>query len=136
MTDQPSKNDDSDSDTDLESQEASLLFRRVDSMLHRYRREYPSLVHDEASSNSTPPSTFLTEQPTTENISTTTDQDNIPILTEQVTLKLDAWPAQTELPELLYLAFDAALKEVHIRLTPAERLMLIQALVKRLPKNL
>lgn len=134
MTDQPSNNDDG--DTDLESQEANLLFRRVDSMLHRYRREYPSLVHDEATSNPTAPSTFPTERPTTENIPATTDQDNIPVLTEQVTLKSDAWPAQTELPELLYLAFDAALKEVHIRLTPAERLMLIQALAKRLPKNL
>ena len=68
--------------------------------------------------------------------SVSSEVDGIPVLTEQVTLVLDEWPSQSEISELLYFAFDAALRETSIHLDPAERLTLIQALGKRLPKNL
>ncbi len=115
-------------------QEDEILLDKLDSMLRRHRREYSSLIHaaEQAVSVEALASEVDTSQVDTE---PPPDTGEIPVLNEKVTLSIDEWPAQTEISELLYFAFDAAVRETQISLTPAERLTLIQALAKRLPKN-
>lgn len=123
--------------------EDELLLGKVDSMLRRHRREQSSLmqlaeqaVPEQLHSGKAPPSeTELAELPR-EEVDASIEMDGIPVLTEQVTLVMEEWPSQPEISELLYFAFDAALRETSISLDPAKRLTLIQALGKRLPKNL
>lgn len=123
--------------------EDELLLGKVDSMLRRHRREQSSLMQlaeqvapEQLHSGEAPPyETELVELPW-EEVDAPTEVDGIPVLTEQVTLVMEEWPSQPEISELLYFAFDAALRETSINLDPATRLTLIQALGKRLPKNL
>ncbi len=129
-----------------EDLEGELLLGKVDSMLHRHRREQSSLMQmaekaekpDAKQIHSEDSTVAGAESPDTLRCDATAapEADEIPVLTDQVTLTLDAWPEQTEFSELLYFAFDAALRETSISLSSAERLTLIQALGKRLPKNL
>ena len=130
-------------DFSAELEEDTLLLGKVDSMLHRHRREQSSLVQlsEPAAATQDDPGEILPAEVGFVEISQGNDDissevDGIPVLTEQVTLVLDEWSSQSEISELLYLAFDAALRETSIHLDPAERLTLIQALGKRLPKNL
>lgn len=121
-------------------QEDEVLLSKVDSMLHRHRREHFSLIHEKR--QDTADESTLTPSPAPELKDTLSedtrlplDGDGVPVLTEQVVFLANEWPTQTEISELLYFAFDAALRETHIHLNPAERLTLIQALAKRLPGN-
>jgi hypothetical protein len=135
---------DDQSDT-AEDQEDKILLTKVDSMLHRHRREQLSLMQNTHSQVGRVVETLADAleqhssasakwaEAITKEVSGVND---IPILTDRVTLTLEEWPSQTEVSELLYYAFDAALKEAQINLNPAERLTLIQALGKRLPKNI
>jgi len=116
-----------------EELEDELLLGKVDSMLRRHRREQFFLM--QSAEPVTSAEVGLVEL-SREEADATTEVDGIPVLTEQVTLVMEAWPSQSEISELLYFAFDAALREASINLDPAKRLMLIQALGKRLPKNL
>ncbi|WP_350282955.1 hypothetical protein [Nitrosomonas sp.] len=126
-----------------ELEEDTLLLGKVDSMLHRHRREQSSLMQssEQTAAKLDDPREMLPAEVgpveiSRDNDDVLTEADGIPVLTEQVTLTLDEWPSQSEISELLYFAFDAALRETSIHLDPAERLTLIQALGKRLPKNL
>lgn len=126
-----------------ELEEDTLLLGKVDSMLHRHRREQSSLMQssEQIAAKLDDPREMLPAEIgpveiSRDNDDTLTEDDEIPVLTEQVTLTLDEWSSQSEISELLYFAFDAALRETSIHLDPAERLTLIQALGKRLPKNL
>ena len=130
-------------DLSAEPEEDTLLLGKVDSMLHRHRREQSSLMQssEQTVAKLDDPGEMLpaevgpVEVPQNDE-GVSYEVDGIPVLTEQVTLVLDEWPSQSEISELLYFAFDAALRETSIHLDPAERLTLIQALGKRLPKNL
>lgn len=121
--------------------EDEILLTKIDAMLRRHRQEQSSLMQS-AEAAIVIDSPVLPEQLSSESEessighSEVTDIDGIPVLTDQVTLAIDEWPSQTEISELLYFAFDAALREACISLNPAERLTLIQALGKRLPKNI
>lgn len=121
--------------------EDEILLTKVDAMLRRHRQEQSSLMQS-AEAAIVIDSPVLPEQLSSESEepsidhSEVTDIDGIPVLTDQVTLAIDEWSSQTEISELLYFAFDAALREACISLNPAERLTLIQALGKRLPKNI
>lgn len=125
-----------------ELEEDALLLGKVDSMLYRHRREQSSLIQssEQTAVELAGSGEMLPAEVGSAEISRSDDsalpEDEIPVLTEQVTLALDEWPSQSELSELLCFAFDAALRETSIHLDPAERLTLIQALGKRLPKNL
>ncbi|MBC6962244.1 MAG: hypothetical protein DWB48_05815 [Nitrosomonas sp.] len=130
-------------DLSAEPEEDELLLGKVDSMLHRHRREQSSLMQSSeqtAAKLDDSGEILLAEVEPVEipqdNDGRSPEVDGIPVLTEQVTIVLDEWPSQSEISELLYFAFDAALRETSISLDPAERLTLIQALAKRLPKNL
>ncbi|QOJ08234.1 hypothetical protein [Nitrosomonas sp. H1_AOB3] len=130
-------------DLSAEPEEDTLLLGKVDSMLHRHRREQSSLMQSSEQTvaklddpgEMLPAEVGSVEVPQNDE-GVSSEVDGIPVLTEQVTLVLDEWPSQSEISELLYFAFDAALRETSIHLDPAERLTLIQALGKRLPKNL
>ncbi|MCE7917883.1 MAG: hypothetical protein DYH16_10215 [Nitrosomonas sp. PRO5] len=130
-------------DLSAEPEEDELLLGKVDSMLHRHRREQSSLMQSSEQTvakldepgERLPAEVGSVEVPQNDE-GVSSEVDGIPVLTEQVTLVLDEWPSQSEISELLYFAFDAALRETSIHLDPAERLTLIQALGKRLPKNL
>lgn len=121
--------------------EDDILLTKVDAMLHRHRQEQFSLIRP-AAEPAVASTSDAWEQPALEsselpdNSAEAADIDGIPVLTDQVTLTIDEWPSQTEISEWLYYAFDAALREACISLNPAERLILIQALGKRLPKNI
>lgn len=123
--------------------EDELLLGKVDSMLHRHRREQSSLIRlvEKSGEKQIDSEGFQgaevesAETPSHDAIASP-EVDEIPVLVDQVTLVTDEWPEQMEISELLYFAFDAALRETSISLGPAERLTLIQALGKRLPKNL
>ncbi len=121
--------------------EDEILLTKVDAMLRRHRQEQSSLMQS-AEAVIVIDSPVLPEQLSSESEESSTDHsevtdiDGIPVLSDQVTLAIDEWPSQTEISELLYFAFDAALREACISLNPAERLTLIQALGKRLPKNI
>lgn len=126
-----------------EDLEDELLLDKVDSMLHRHRREQSSLIQlaekPDTKQASFEESLVFGAEPAEESqpdAAATPATDEIPVLTDQVILTMGEWPEQTEISELLYFAFDAALRETSISLNPAERLTLIQALGKRLPKNL
>ncbi|BBL35104.1 hypothetical protein Nstercoris_01360 [Nitrosomonas stercoris] len=127
-----------------EDQEDAVLLNKVDSMLHKHRLEQWSLIlrADQQIEQRTPISSGVLQQATTamnelSEVATAENNDNeIPVLTDQIALTIDAWPAQTEISELLYFAFDAALEEAQISLDPAKRLTFIRALRKRLPKNI
>lgn len=130
-------------DLSTELEEDTLLLGKVDSMLHRHRREQSSLMQSSEQTAAKPddPGEMLPAEVGPVEIpqddeGVSLEVDGIPVLTDQVTLMIDEWPSQSELSELLYFAFDAALREASIHLDPAERLTLIQALGKRLPKNL
>lgn len=130
-------------DLSAELEEDELLLGKVDSMLHRHRREQSSLMQssEQTTAKLDDPGEMLPAEVGSvkvpqDNEGVSPEVDGIPVLTEQVTLALDEWPSQSEISELLYFAFDAALRETSIHLDPAERLTLIQALGKRLPKNL
>lgn len=130
-------------DLSAELEEDTLLLGKVDSMLHRHRREQSSLMQSSEQSAAKPddPGEMLSAEVGPVEIpqddeGVSLEVDGIPVLTDQVTLTIDEWPSQSEISELLYFAFDAALRETFIHLDPAERLTLIQALGKRLPKNL
>lgn len=130
-------------DLSAELEEDTLLLGKVDSMLHRHRREQSSLMQSSEQTAAKPddPGEMLPAEVGPVEIpqddeGVSLEVDGIPVLTDQVTLMIDEWPSQSELSELLYFAFDAALREASIHLDPAERLTLIQALGKRLPKNL
>ncbi|MBV6390526.1 MAG: hypothetical protein JNIBNLAF_02247 [Nitrosomonas europaea] len=130
-------------DLSAEPEEDELLLGKVDSMLHRHRREQSSLMQSSEQTvaklddpgEMLPAEVGSVEVPQNDE-GVSSEVDGIPVLTERVTLVLDEWPSQSEISELLYFAFDAALRETSIHLDPAERLTLIQALGKRLPKNL
>jgi len=127
-----------------EELEDELLLGKVDSMLRRHRREQFSLmqsaepvVSEQRDPVGAPSAEAgLVELSREEADDATTEVGGIPVLTEQVMLVMEAWPSQSEISELLYFAFDEALREASINLDPAKRLMLVQALGKRLPKNL
>lgn len=126
-----------------EDLEDELLLGKVDSMLHRHRREQSSLIQlaekpgtKQADFEESLVSGAESAEESQRDAAATPAADEIPVLTDQVTLAMDEWPEQAEISELLYFAFDAALRETSISLNPAERLTLIQALGKRLPKNL
>ncbi len=126
-----------------EDLEDELLLGKVDSMLHRHRREQSSLIQPaekpgtkQAGFEESLVSGAESAEESQRDAAATPAADEIPVLTDQVTLAMDEWPEQAEISELLYFAFDAALRETSISLNPAERLTLIQALGKRLPKNL
>ncbi|WP_300087966.1 hypothetical protein [uncultured Nitrosomonas sp.] len=127
-----------------EELEDELLLGKVDSMLRRHRREQFSLmqsaepvVSEQRDLVGAPSAEAgLVELSREEADDATTEVGGIPVLTEQVMLVMEAWPSQSEISELLYFAFDEALREASINLDPAKRLMLVQALGKRLPKNL
>ena len=121
-------------------QEDQALLNKVDSMLHRHRREHFSLMHETGrnavdESILAPSPALELKETFPEDTRLPLDGDEIPVLTEQVILLVNEWPTQTEISELLYFAFDAALRETHVLLNPAERLTLIQAVAKRLPGN-
>jgi hypothetical protein len=119
--------------------EDEILLDKLDSMLRKHRREYSSIMRaTEQAAPSQPdaedgvfPESSLDER----EVVSSSGVDEIPILTEKVTISIDNWPAQTDISELLCFAFDAAVRETQISLNPSERLTLLQALAKRLPKN-
>lgn len=126
-----------------EELEGELLLGKVDSMLRRHRREQFSLmqsaepvVSEQRDLVGAPSAEAGLVELSREEADATTEVGGIPVLTEQVMLVMEAWPSQSEISELLYFAFDEALREASINLDPAKRLMLVQALGKRLPKNL
>lgn len=126
--------------TDLED---SILLNKVDSMLRRHRQEQSPLMQPVKKRVVTNPpdpmeQPFISDELSGELAEVEPCVDGIPVLTDQVvlTIDIDEWSSQTEISELLYFAFDAALREACISLNPAERLTLIQALRKRLPRNL
>lgn len=122
--------------------EDEILLAKVDAMLHRHRQEQSSLMQPVEETIVMDTSVDFPEQLACEadvlpaGSTEATDIDGIPVLTDRVVLAMDEWPSQTEISELLYFAFNAALREACISLSPAERLTLIQALGKRLPKNI
>ncbi|MXS85022.1 hypothetical protein ABO04_03610 [Nitrosomonas sp. HPC101] len=124
--------------------EGLILLNKVDSMLRRHRQEQASLIQPvEQQVVTNPPgsmeqSFFRFGELSGELTETQPGIDGIPVLTDQValTMSINEWSSQTEISELLCFAFDAALREACINLNPAERLTLIHALGKRLPRNL
>jgi hypothetical protein len=119
--------------------EDEILLDKLDSMLRKHRREYSSIMR--ATEQVAPSQSDVEDGIFPEScldgreIVPSSGADEIPILTEKVTIAIDSWPAQTDISELLCFAFDAAVRETQISLNPAERLTLLQALAKRLPKN-
>ncbi|ABI58873.1 MULTISPECIES: hypothetical protein [Nitrosomonas] len=121
--------------------EDEILLNKIDSMLRRHRQEQSSLMQPVeqiivSSFDSLEQLPSVSGELPGDIAESAPDIDGIPVLTDQVTLTIDEWPSPTEISELLYFAFDAALREACISLNPAERLTLIQALGKRLPKNI
>ncbi len=123
-------------------QEDEVLLIKLDSMLRRHRREHSSFMPPAEQTAANQPDSahtvcagYKSDDVSPEDTGSPSESDDIPVLTEQVTLSVDEWPARTEISELLYFAFDAALREAHISLNPADRLTLIQTLAKRLPGN-
>lgn len=121
--------------------EDEILLNKVDSMLRRHRQEQSSLMQSveqiiASSFDSMEQLPSASGELPGDIAELAPDIDGIPVLTDRVTLTIDEWPSPTEISELLYFAFDAALREACISLNPAERLTLIQALGKRLPKNI
>lgn len=119
--------------------EDEILLDKLDSMLRRHRRESSSLmraVEPVASSHMDTVAVLSAPPASSQAIDGfALDTGQAPVLTDRVALSIDDWPAQSEISELLCVAFDAAIREAQIHLDPAERLTLLQALAKRLPKN-
>ncbi|SDY21352.1 hypothetical protein [Nitrosomonas halophila] len=119
--------------------EDEILLDKLDSMLRRHRRESSSLMRavEPAASGHADAVAILSDpsDPSQAIDGFASDTGQVPVLTDRVTLSINAWPAQSEISELLCFAFDAAIREAQIHLDPAERLTLLQALAKRLPKN-
>ncbi|MGG7055019.1 hypothetical protein [Nitrosomonas sp. ANs5] len=129
---------DNQTDKSLEVED-EILLDKLDSMLRRHRRESSSLMRavEPVASGHADAAAFLSapSAPSRAIDGFASDTGKVPVLTDRVTLSINDWPAQSEISELLCFAFDAAIREAQIHLDPAERLTLLQALAKRLPKN-
>lgn len=118
--------------------EDGVLLNKLDSMLRKHRREYSSIMRatEQTASGKTDAKDISPEFNLNEReAALLPGVDEIPVLSEKVTVAIDNWPAQSDISELLCFAFDAAVREARISLNPSERLTLLQALAKRMPKN-
>lgn len=110
------------------------LLNKVDAVLLRYRRESSAVIHPKERVSPFPISSQAAGRQS-ENTLISTERA-IPVLTERCLLASGSWPLESDISLLLCYAFDAALREAQINLSPADRLVLLQALSRRLPKNL
>lgn len=111
-----------------------ILLNKLDIVLLRYRKESSALIHPKEAVSPFPVSSQVVGR-LSENIPASANQA-IPTLTEKCSLPSVNWPVEFDVSLLLCYAFDAALRETQIKLSPADRLALLQALSRRLPKNL
>jgi hypothetical protein len=122
-----------DSEVPSESNDDALL-NKVDAVLLRYRKESSAVIHPkERVSPFSISSRAVGRQ--AENKSASVDIV-VPTLTEKCLLPSANISVESDISLLLSYAFDAALRETQIHLNPVDRLMLFQALSRRLPKNL
>lgn len=122
-----------DSEVPSESNDDALL-NKVDAVPLRYRKESSAVIHPkERVSPFSISSRAVGRQ--AENKSASADIV-VPTLTEKCLLPSANFSVESDISLLLSYAFDAALRETQIYLNPADRLMLFQALSRRLPKNL
>lgn len=110
------------------------LLSKLNIVLLRYRKESSALIHPKEAVSPFPVSSQVVGRQSG-NIPASTHQV-IPTLTEKCSLPSVNWPVEFDVSLLLCYAFDAALREAQIKLSPVDRLALLQALSRRLPKNL
>lgn len=111
-----------------------VLLNKIDAVLLKYRRESSAVIHPKEAISPFPDPVRVEEAHSGNTMAS--GARVIPVLTERCALLSRDWPEEADISLLLCYAFDAALREARINLSPGDRLALLRALSHRLPKNL